>query len=93
MLVDIECQVKDGLRPQEATVMIKDYHGEKHFMPLDRGLLEAEGGKHYVSVFLTQIDPRSKAALVSLPIEADSGAHQIWVRLKDIKDLPEGVSA
>jgi hypothetical protein len=93
MLVDLECQVKDGLRPQEATVMVRDYDGEKHFMPLDRGLLAAEGGKYYISVALMKMDPRSKAALVALPIEADSGAYRIWVKRKNLKDLPEGISA
>jgi hypothetical protein len=93
MLVLLECQVEDGLRPQEATVMVTDYYGEQQFMPLAREFLEWQGSKPYVAVPLIHIDPKSKAALVSLPIEADSGAYRIWVRLKDLKDLPEGLSA
>jgi hypothetical protein len=88
MLVLLECQVENGLRPQEATVMVKDFHGQTEFMPLDRGMLEHGGEKRYVPVALIHVDTRNKAALVGLPIEADSGAHRIWVKVQDLKGLP-----
>jgi len=48
-----------------------------------------EDGKHYLPVTLMQIDPKSKAALVGLPLEADSGVHRVWVKLAQAKDLTE----
>jgi hypothetical protein len=93
MLLLLECQVEDGLRPQEATVLVEDFHGETEFMPLDRGMLEVEGDRRYVPVALIQLDRKSKAALVNLPIEADSGAHRIWVKLESLKGLPEEIPA
>ena len=75
-------EVSEGLRPQEATVTVTDYHGRPEYMPIDRGMLVKEGDSYYLSVPIIHIDPRSKAATIGLPIEADSGgvAHQIWVR-------------
>jgi hypothetical protein len=35
-------------------------------------------------VRLLHVDKDSDAALVSLPVEADSGANRIWVKLADV---------
>jgi hypothetical protein len=85
----IECKVTEGLRDAEATVEVKDYSGRSEFLPIDRGFLSTEGKRHYLPVSVIQIDQRNKAALVSLPVEADSGANRIWVRLGALHDYSE----
>jgi len=40
-----------------------------------------------------QVDEKAGAALVELPIEADSGRHRIWFKLSDMRNLPEGVAS
>ncbi|MBI1914486.1 MAG: hypothetical protein HYS12_07070 [Planctomycetes bacterium] len=86
----LACKVTKGLREAEATVEIKDFHDRNHFLPVDRDFLNVEDGKHYLPVTVMQIDPKSKAALIGLPLEADSGAHRVWVKLAQLTDLTEG---
>lgn len=80
------CEVSEGLRRSEATVKLTSYDGRPEFLPVDRGLLSQEKGRHYLSVGLVHVSPEQSAALVSLPVEADSGAHRIWVRLDQLKE-------
>ena len=79
------CQVSDGLRTAEATVRLTSYDGRPEFLPVDRGLLSREGNNDYLSVGLIHISGEKQAALVSLPVEADSGAHRVWVNLDQLK--------
>jgi hypothetical protein len=81
----VVCEVSEGLRANEATVKLMTLDGSYEFLPVDRGLLAEEGGKHYLSVGLIHISYEKKAALVSLPVEADSGAHRVWIKRDQLK--------
>lgn len=83
------CDLKEGLRSREATAIVKDYTGRRQFMPLDRTQIAEEDGKSWVTVGLVHVDEAKKLALVSLPIEADSGAHRIWVPINQLRYLYE----
>lgn len=74
------CEVSEGLRSSEATVKLTTSDGGSEFLPVDRGLLTEEGGQHYLSVGLIHVSDEKGIALVSLPVEADSGAHRVWVK-------------
>jgi hypothetical protein len=84
-MAQVLCEVSDGLRTSEATAKLTTYDGRPEFLPVDRGLLSEEGGRSYLSVGLIHISTEKQAALVSLPVEADSGAHRVWVRLDQVK--------
>jgi hypothetical protein len=84
-MAQVCCEVSDGLRPSEATARVTTYDGRPEFLPVDRGLLSQEGGRFYLSVGLIHISREKQAALVALPVEADSGAHRVWVRLDHVK--------
>ena len=84
-MAQVLCEVSEGLRSAEATVKLSVYDGSHEFLPVDRGLLSEEDGKQYLSVGLIHISDEKKAALVSLPVEADSGAHRVWVRVDRLK--------
>jgi hypothetical protein len=84
-MAQVLCEVSEGLKKSEATVKLPTYEGRPEFLPVDRGLLSEEGDRHYLSVGLIHISHEKKAALVSLPVEADSGAHRVWVRLDHVK--------
>jgi hypothetical protein len=79
------CHISEGARPAEATVEVRDFAGRAEYLPVDRGFLAEEGGKHFLPVGVVQVDPDQRAALVMLPVETDSGAHQIWVSLADLQ--------
>jgi hypothetical protein len=84
-MAQVLCEVSEGLRKSEATVKLTTYDDRPEFLPVDRGLLTEEGGRWYLSVGLIHLSHEKKAALVSLPVEADSGAHRVWVRLEHVK--------
>ncbi len=81
----IFCEVSEGLRKSEATVKLTTYDGRPEFLPVDRGLVTEDGGRFYLSVGLIHISKDKDAALVALPVEADSGAHRVWVKLDHLK--------
>jgi hypothetical protein len=84
-MAQVFCEVSEGLRKSEATAKLTTYDGRPEYLPIDRGFLSEEGGRHYLSVGLIHVSPEKNAALVSLPVEADSGAHRVWVRLDSLK--------
>lgn len=79
------CEILEGARQAEATVVVKDVHERREFFPADRELITEEGGKHWVPVSLIHVDDPRKLALVGLPVEADSGAHRIWVKRSHLR--------
>jgi len=84
-MAQVICEVSEGLRKAEATVKLITFDGRPEFLPIDRGLLSTDGNQHFLSVPVIHINQEKKAALIALPVEADSGAHRIWVHLDRIK--------
>ena len=84
-MAQVLCEVSEGLRESEATVKLTSYDGRPEYIPVDRGLLSEDGGRSYLSVGLIHLSHEKKAALISLPVEADSGAHRVWVKLDHLK--------
>jgi hypothetical protein len=83
-MAQLLCEVGPGLRAAEATVKVRDYEGRPEFLPTDRHLLARVNGHHFLPVRVIIHDEGRRAALVELPVEADSGAHRIWVRSSDL---------
>ena len=86
------CDVEEGARPAEATVILRDYQGRREFLPLDRGLITQEAGKNWITVFVLHVDEATKTAFVGLPEEADSGTHRIWVKKSQLRRIDEYVA-
>ncbi len=86
-MAQVICEVSPGLRTSEATVKLVTFDGRPEFLPVDRGLLSTEGDQHFLSVPIIHINQEKKAALIALPVEADSGAHRVWVHLDRIKQV------
>jgi hypothetical protein len=81
------CKVSEGLRKTEATVTISEYDGTVQHFPLDRGLIATTGGRPTIPVGVVHYARNGQdegLALVSLPVEADSGTQRIWVRISDL---------
>jgi hypothetical protein len=85
-MAKIRCQVREGLRPTEAAVTLEAYDGRIESLPVDRDLLSQEAGTCYLPVRVVRIDHAKKAALVALPVEADSGANRLWVDLEALRN-------
>jgi hypothetical protein len=84
-MAQVLCEVSEGLKPSEATAKLTSFDGRPEFVPVDRGLLSVEGGKNYLAVGLIHVSHEKRAALIALPVEADSGAHRVWVKAESLK--------
>ena len=85
----LKCKISKGLRETEKTVEVGDYSGRREFLPVDGEMIAHRGGQSYLPVRVLQIDKAKKGAVVALPVEADSGAHRIWVKLSDLIEFSE----
>ena len=88
-MLHVRCEVSEGLRDSERSVMVKGFDGRRHFLRVEHYLLRYRNGLEYLPVEAIHIDPQTKAYLVELPLEADSGAHRIWVPAESVLDADE----
>jgi hypothetical protein len=87
-MAKIRCEaVSEGLRSSEAVVTLRDYHGRRHFLRVERDFLSEQGGAMYLPIGVVYVDPRTKAVLIELPHEAETGANRMWMR-QDQLDEP-----
>ena len=78
--------VGEGLRDAEATVTLEEIGGRQHFLPIDRGMIYNDPAiGDFITVSLIHVDEIKQAALVGLPVEADSGASRFWVPLDSLR--------
>jgi hypothetical protein len=91
-MAHVVCEVSQGLREAERTVAVKDVHGRSQFLRVPFDFLTQANGRQYLPVGVVHIDPRSKAVLVELPHEADSGANRLWVRAADLLEAIEALA-
>jgi hypothetical protein len=88
------CNVSEGSRKAEATVTVSEYDGTLQHFPLDRGLISKTGGRSAIPVGIIQYAggvEGEELALVSLPVEADSGTLRFWVQRSDLVGEKAGV--
>jgi hypothetical protein len=85
----IPCRVSKGLREKEILVEVTDFHEHAHSMPLDKDFVVYRQKKPYLPVRVLHRNERDKAALIALPVESDSGAHRIWVKLEGAQETEE----
>ena len=79
--------VSAGLRPSEVVASFVDFHGRTHFIRVEKDFLDEQGGRQFLPVGIVHIDPTTKAVLIELPHEAETGANRLWVR-QDKLDEP-----
>ena len=83
-------RIAPGLRESEVIAAIRDFYGRKHDIRVERDFLHLRGGQSYLPVEIVHIDPASKAVLIELPHEAETGANRLWVSSGNFLD-PVGV--
>lgn len=77
-MANILCdQITDGLRQSEAVASFVDFHGRRHFIRVERDFL---GAGNHLPVGIVHVDPKTKAVLVELPHEAETGANRVWLK-------------
>jgi hypothetical protein len=86
-------EVSRGLRADWRSVGIKDVNGVREYLQVPADFLTpGEDGKQYITVGVIWQDLKTKAILIELPHEADSGAHRLWVWPGDFLEPVEGTA-
>lgn len=79
-MASVRCEaVSEGLRASEVVAALRDYHGRRHFIRVERDFLSEQGGASYLPIGVVHVDPRTKAVLIELPHESETGAKRLWV--------------
>jgi hypothetical protein len=80
-MAKVRCEnVSEGLRASEALANLRDYHGRRHFIRVERDFLSERDGHFYLPIGVVHINPKTKAVLIELPHEAETGANRLWVK-------------
>ena len=89
-MAKIRCiSVSDGLRASEAVAGLQDYQGRRHFIRVERDFLSQSNGGNYMPIGIVHVDLRSKAVLIELPHEAETGANRLWVTQEQLDEPVE----
>ena len=87
IMAKIRCdKVTEGLRKSEVLASFHDYRGRTHFIRVEQDFLSKEQDVHYLPVGIVHVDPKSKAILVELPHEAETGANRLWVKQEQLDE-------
>jgi hypothetical protein len=78
--------VTEGLRPSEVVASFVDYYGRTHFIRVESDFLSELNGHQLLPVGIVHVDPKSKAILVELPHEAETGANRLWVKPEQLDE-------
>ncbi len=83
----LRCEnVSEGLRASEAVASFRDYHNRRHFIRVERDFLSEQNDHFYLPIGVVHVDPRTKAVLIELPHEAETGANRLWVRQEQLDE-------
>ena len=88
----VRCEVHPGVGTVAASVAVRDTSNVRTFLEVDRTMVTQRQGQAYLPVGLVYRDKEKGVALIEFPVEADSGAHRIWVPLASLLES-NGASA
>jgi hypothetical protein len=89
-MAEIRCaEVVPGLRDREVAPRLVDLAGRNHYIRVERDFLTEKGGQYFLPVDIVHVDPKTKAVLVELPHEAETGTNRIWVKPEQLDEPVE----
>jgi hypothetical protein len=88
----VECEVDAGVGNLAVSVAVRDTANTRTFLQIDRDFLIERRGRHFLPVGLVYKDKEKGMALIEFPVEADLGAHRLWVPLPSLQES-NGASA
>ncbi len=86
------CEVRPGVGKVDVSVAVRDTENVPTFLQIDSDFVTHRQGKSFLPIGVVYRDKEKGSALIEFPVEADSGAHRIWVPLTSLLE-PNGVSA
>ncbi|MGO9109460.1 MAG: hypothetical protein ACLP9L_09515 [Thermoguttaceae bacterium] len=92
-MAKIRCSgVSAGLRPSEVVASFVDFRGRRHFIRVERDFLDEGPRGSFLPVGVVHVDPKTKAVLVELPHEAETGANRLWIRPEELDEPVEALA-
>jgi hypothetical protein len=78
------CEARPGADTVTDSVAVRDTNNVRTFLSIDRGFVTRRQGQTYLPIGVVYRDRDRGVALIEFPVEADSGAHRIWVPLASL---------
>jgi hypothetical protein len=89
-MAEIRCaEVVPGLRDSEVAPRFVDFAGRTHYIRVERDFLAEKDGLYFLPVDIVHVDPKTKAVLVELPHEAETGASRIGIKPEQLDEPVE----
>jgi hypothetical protein len=88
----VKCEVRPGVGTVAVSVAVRDIHNVRTFLEIQHDFVAERQGQTYLPIGVVYRDREKGVALIEFPVEADSGAHRIWVPLSSLLDS-NGASA
>jgi hypothetical protein len=82
-------RVSRGLREADVIATLRDVHGRRHFLYVEKDFLTRDNSHAYLPVAYVGRDARTGAVLIELPHEAGTGVNRLWVPEEDVRDGPQ----
>ena len=93
MMALVQCEVYyPSVGTVAVSVAVRDTTNQPTFLEIQRDFVAHRQGKTYLPIGVVYRDKEKGVALIEFPVEADSGAHRIWVPLTSLLE-PKGVPA
>jgi hypothetical protein len=85
IMAQLVCEkVTRGLRESEVVATIRDIHGRREFLRVEKDFLYFENEKYYLPVGVVYEDKERNIALIELPQESEAGNQRLGVRSNDL---------
>jgi hypothetical protein len=83
------CEVRPGAGTVAVSVAVRDINNVQTFLEIQHDFVTRRKGQTYLPIGVVYKDRDKGVALIEFPVEADSGAHRLWVPLSSLVDTNE----
>jgi hypothetical protein len=87
------CEVYYPKQPSVAcSVTVRDTNNQPTSLEIQRDFVAHRDGKTWLPIGVVYRDKEKGSALIEFPVEANSGAHRIWVPLTALREPNPGAA-
>jgi hypothetical protein len=86
------CEVRPGPGKVAVSVAVRDINNVRTFLSIQHDFVTRRQGQSYLPIGVVYKDKEKGVALIEFPVEADSGAHRLWVPLSSLLESNEALA-
>jgi hypothetical protein len=83
-MVHVQCDMRPGPGTVACSVGVRDTNNIQTFLTVQQDFVTQRQGQYYLPIGVVYRDKDKGVALIEFPVEADSGAHRLWVPLSSL---------